>query len=151
MTSSRRFDFLAKTRSRMMTAITFSPQNDASSRVSTTQYWENLVLVVLLVLESKALYQVGIVWFYWPFSRRSWDSAALHYGTVWAYYRASFFNGYYQGCTANWGCNSSLNFFGNWPLLNTNHRSYNSSERLKNRLPNTTGGLCSSFSHLDWQ
>ena len=36
-----------------MTAITFSRQNDAGSRVSNTQYRENLVLVVLLVLESK--------------------------------------------------------------------------------------------------
>ena len=43
-------------RSRMTTAVTFSRQNDACSRASTTQYWENLVLVVVLVLESKALY-----------------------------------------------------------------------------------------------
>ena len=34
-----------------MTATTFSSQNDAGSRVSTTQYWKNLVL------ESKGLYQ----------------------------------------------------------------------------------------------
>ena len=34
----------------------FSRQNDAGSRVSDTQYWENLVLVVALVSESKALY-----------------------------------------------------------------------------------------------
>ena len=39
-----------------MTATTFSRQNDASLRVSTTYYWENLVLVVILVLESKGLY-----------------------------------------------------------------------------------------------
>ena len=32
----------------------FSP-NDAGSRVSNTQYWENLVLEVVLVSESKAL------------------------------------------------------------------------------------------------
>ena len=64
ITCSRLYVILAKTRSRMMTAITFSRQNDASSRVSNTQYRENLVLVVLLVLESKALYQVGFVWFY---------------------------------------------------------------------------------------
>ena len=37
---------LAKTRSRMTTAIMFSRH---------TQYWENVVLVVVLVLESKAL------------------------------------------------------------------------------------------------
>ena len=40
----------------MPTAITFSGQNDAGSRLSTTQYWENLVLVVAIVSESKALY-----------------------------------------------------------------------------------------------
>ena len=39
-----------------MTATTFSGQNDADSRVSTTQYWKNLVLVVVLVSESKGLY-----------------------------------------------------------------------------------------------
>ena len=39
-----------------MTATTFSRQNDAGSRVSTTQYWKNLVLVVILVSESKGLY-----------------------------------------------------------------------------------------------
>ena len=44
----------------MTTAITFSRQNDAGSRVSNTQYWENLVLVVVLVLESKlGLYYPG--------------------------------------------------------------------------------------------
>ena len=45
---------LAKTRSKMTKANTFSRQNDAGSRASTTQYWENLVLVVVLVSESKA-------------------------------------------------------------------------------------------------
>ena len=39
-----------------MTATTFSRQNDAGSRAYTTYYWENLVFVVVLVLESKALY-----------------------------------------------------------------------------------------------
>ena len=34
----------------MTTAITFSRQNDACSCPSNTQYWENLVLVVVLVL-----------------------------------------------------------------------------------------------------
>ena len=50
------YNILAKTRSRVKTATTFSRQNDAGSRVNNTQYWENLVLVVVLVLESKALY-----------------------------------------------------------------------------------------------
>ena len=55
-TSFRHYDILAKIRSGMTTAITFSRQNDAGSRVSNTQYWQNLVLVVVLVSESKALY-----------------------------------------------------------------------------------------------
>ena len=55
ITCSRHYDILAETRSRMTTAITFARQNDAGSRVSNTQYWENLVLVVVLVSESKAL------------------------------------------------------------------------------------------------
>ena len=53
-TCSRHYIILAKTPSRMTTAITFSRQNEACSRVSKTQYWENLVLVVVLVSESKA-------------------------------------------------------------------------------------------------
>ena len=44
----------AKTLSRMTTAITFLRQKHADSRVSNTQYWENLVFVV--VSGSKALY-----------------------------------------------------------------------------------------------
>ena len=39
----------------MTTATTFSRQNDAGLRVYTTKYWENLVLVVVLVLKLKAL------------------------------------------------------------------------------------------------
>ena len=50
------YDTLAKTRSRMTTATTFSRQNDAASRASTTYYWKTLVLVVVLVLEAKGLY-----------------------------------------------------------------------------------------------
>ena len=38
-----------------MTTITFSRQNDAGTRSSTTKYWENLVLVVAFARESKAL------------------------------------------------------------------------------------------------
>ena len=56
MTRFPDFDILAKIRSRVTTAITFSRQNDAGSHASTTYYWENLVLVVVLVLESKGLY-----------------------------------------------------------------------------------------------
>ena len=37
-----------------MTAITFFRQNDAGSPVSNTRYRQNLVLVVVLVSESKA-------------------------------------------------------------------------------------------------
>ena len=40
----------------MTTAITFSRQNDAGSRVSNTQDWEYLVLVAFLVLEPKAIW-----------------------------------------------------------------------------------------------
>ena len=55
MTCCRHYDILAKTRSRLTTAIAFSRQNDAGSLVSNTQYWESLVHVVFLVSESKAL------------------------------------------------------------------------------------------------
>ena len=59
-TCSCHYDILAKTRSRMTTATTFSRQNDVGSRASTTQYWENLVVVVVLVSESKALYHFAV-------------------------------------------------------------------------------------------
>ena len=39
----------------MTTATMFSSQNDVGSRASTTYYWENPVLVVVLALESKGL------------------------------------------------------------------------------------------------
>ena len=55
MTYFRYYDISAKTVSRMSTAITFSRQNDTGSRVCATKYWENLVFVVVLVLESKGL------------------------------------------------------------------------------------------------
>ena len=45
----------------MTTATTFSRKNDAGSRSRTTYYWENLVLVVVLVLESKGLYSYSAV------------------------------------------------------------------------------------------
>ena len=48
------YDILAITRGRITTA-TFSHQNDAGSRARTTLYQENLVLVVVVVLESKGL------------------------------------------------------------------------------------------------
>ena len=38
-----------------MTATMFSHQNDPAPRMSTTYYWENLVLVIILALESKGL------------------------------------------------------------------------------------------------
>ena len=37
----------------MTTATSFSHQNDAGSRMCNTRNWENLILVVVLVLESK--------------------------------------------------------------------------------------------------
>ena len=51
MTCSRNYDILAISRYGMTTAIKFSRQNDTGSRARNTQYWENLVLEV--VLESK--------------------------------------------------------------------------------------------------
>ena len=51
--SFRKVPILARTRSRVKTAITFSRQNDAGSRASPIYCRENLVLVVVLVLESK--------------------------------------------------------------------------------------------------
>ena len=53
-----------QTFSRMTTAITFSRQNDTDSRACTTWYWENLVFVVVLVLESKGHYllnKIGVL------------------------------------------------------------------------------------------
>ena len=44
----------------MTTAITFSRKSNARPNVSNTQYWENLVLVVVLVSESKALYSLEL-------------------------------------------------------------------------------------------
>ena len=55
MTRFCHYDILAKTRSRMTPATTFSHRNDADSRARNAQYWENLVLLVVLVLESKGL------------------------------------------------------------------------------------------------
>ena len=52
-TTRPHYDILAKTRSKVTMATAFSRQNDAGSRVSNTQNWENLVLVV--VLDSKVL------------------------------------------------------------------------------------------------
>ena len=53
--------FLAKTRSRLTMATTFSRQNDAGSRARTSWYWENLVLEVVLILESKAVYSLPLL------------------------------------------------------------------------------------------
>ena len=61
ITCSRHFNILAKTRSRITTVITFSRQKDAGSRVSNTQYWENLVPVVVLASESKAFWWLVVI------------------------------------------------------------------------------------------
>ena len=55
MSCVRHHDIRAKTRSTMTTATTFFRQNDAGSHAYTTLYWENVVLVVVLVLECKGL------------------------------------------------------------------------------------------------
>ena len=46
---------------KMMTVSRFSHQNDAGFRVLTVVLWENLVLVVVLILESKGAFD-------WPYS-----------------------------------------------------------------------------------
>ena len=60
----RKVPSLAKTRSRMMTAITFSRQSDDwFTQEHQNQYRENLVPVVVLFSESKALYCSLSKWF----------------------------------------------------------------------------------------
>ena len=53
-----------------MTAIAFSRQNDAGSFKHTTKYWENLLLVVVLVLGLKDLYWEAIMLTF----HRIWES-----------------------------------------------------------------------------
>ena len=43
----------------MAITFTFSRENDVASHARATQYWENIFLVVVLVLESEDLYQNG--------------------------------------------------------------------------------------------
>ena len=54
-------NILAKTRSRMTMAITFSHQKDAGSHVSNTQYWEFLKVSITLYVVVKCQ---GVVWLY---------------------------------------------------------------------------------------
>ena len=49
-------DIFAKPRTKMTTVSRISRQNDAGLRALTVVLWENLVLVVVLVLESEALH-----------------------------------------------------------------------------------------------
>ena len=49
-------NIFAQSRTKMTTVSSFSRQNDAGLRGLTIVLWENLVIVVVLVLESKALY-----------------------------------------------------------------------------------------------
>ena len=46
----------------MATAITFSCRNDIVSSACTTKDWEDLVLVVVFVLESKSIYWATASW-----------------------------------------------------------------------------------------
>ena len=48
-------NIFAKSRTKMTTVSRFSRQNDVSLRALNVVLWENLVLVVVLVRESKAL------------------------------------------------------------------------------------------------
>ena len=59
-TCVRHYAVLRKTRGKMTTAISFSRQNDTVSRVRALCLLEKLVvvLVLVLVLESKGLYQM---------------------------------------------------------------------------------------------
>ena len=59
----RHYDILAKTPSRMKTAITFPRQNYAGSRAITTQYWENLVIVVVLDRLRKFWWKIFVKWY----------------------------------------------------------------------------------------
>ena len=60
----------------MTMAITFSRQNYVGSHVRTTSYWENLVLVVVLVLESKATYHVfyHVYWQHIAYEISGWQT-----------------------------------------------------------------------------
>ena len=55
-TRFRHYEILTKTRSKMTTAISFSRQNDTGSRARALCLLEKLVVVLVLVLESKGLY-----------------------------------------------------------------------------------------------
>ena len=50
-----RDNIFAKPRTKMTTVSRFSRQNDVSLRALNAVLWENLVLVVAIILESKAL------------------------------------------------------------------------------------------------
>ena len=52
-------DIFAKPRAKMTTVLRFSRQNDVGLRALNVALWENLVLVVVLGLQSKALYWFG--------------------------------------------------------------------------------------------
>ena len=53
------------TTTKMTTVLRFFRQNDVGLRALNVALWENLVLVVVLVLESKALYYLTKTWQAW--------------------------------------------------------------------------------------
>ena len=75
----RHYDILAKTPSRMKTAITFSCQNYAGSRAITTQYWENLVIVVVLERLRKFWWKIFVKWYWYFFWHRTRNGIELYH------------------------------------------------------------------------
>ena len=75
----RHYDILAKTPCRMETAITFSRQNDAGSRAITTQYWENLVIVVVLERLRKFWWKIFVKWYWYFFWHRTRNGIELYH------------------------------------------------------------------------
>ena len=75
----RHYDILAKTPSRMKTAITFSRQNYAGSRAITTQYWENLVIVVVLERLRKFWWKIFVKWYWYFFWHRTRNGIELYH------------------------------------------------------------------------
>ena len=72
-------NIFAKPRTKMTTVSSFSRQNDAGLRALTVVLWENLALVVVLFLESKALYMIKFPWLAISFftDYRTWRMVAM--------------------------------------------------------------------------
>ena len=120
----RKVPILARTRSRVKKAITFSRQNDAGSRASPIYCWENLVLVVVLVLESKDKFN-------------HWFIILLyHYKPLCASWQVSLEGHLVLLCdTLNEQCNIFLACLaGTWELLGANYTRRAREEDMRNLL-----------------